>query len=318
VGLGCRAAPDGIDLLIDLATGDPISIVRRQARQSLRAIQESHRLAGRPVPKIDLPGTLPLEAWYPPRGLTWSKPSPAAHPKPEQPAPWTLEEIKQRVSAGLEPGRYRDLNNSNNQAPGATRMMIHGIQPLALAVAALGDRHADSAAPVLRQLLESPYPLAHYLALDELARVGCAGIDGELVQGLKNSGKPTDTVRFYWTCEALAARNVRSAIPALVPFTTEERPANMHGPAGMGLGYPAAKAVARLARKIEHAEVQRLLQSDNIWIRAGALAGLVEAQAPGIGELLRDLLEEHQPGLIRDHALMGLRILSDSTSPTDS
>jgi hypothetical protein len=46
------------------------------------------------------------------------------------------------------------------------------------------------------------------------------------------------------------------------------------------------------------------------WIRAGALAGLVESRAPGTDDLLRELLEEHQSGLVRDQAAVRLARLS--------
>jgi hypothetical protein len=74
----------------------------------------------------------------------------------------------------------------------------------------------------------------------------------------------------------------------------------------MGLGYPSAKALARLAGRIDHAQVQRLLESENIWLRAGALAGLTEARAPGIELLLREILETHPSGIVFDHARVGL------------
>ena len=78
------------------------------------------------------------------------------------------------------------------------------------------------------------------------------------------------------------------------------------GPLGMGLGYPAAKAIARIAGRIDDDQVQRLLASENIWLRAGALAGLTEARAPGIEQLLEAVLQEHPPGVVYDHARVGL------------
>jgi HEAT repeat protein len=308
VGLGFRGTPDGIDLLNRLATEDPISAVRRQARESLRAIQEEQRLAGQPVPRVDMPAELPFEAWHPPRGLAWSEPLVVTRLAANGPMPESLEALKGMISEGLQAEHYRDLNNSNNQAPGATRMMISGVDPLSSAVAALSQHYPDSSEPVIRTLVESPYPFAQYLGLRELAKGECPNMDDALVQTLDKPANSADTVGFYWTCEALAARRVDRAIPALVRFTTEEAPAAIHGPAGMGLGYPAAKAVARLAGQIAHPEVQRLLHHENHWIRAGALAGLVESRAPGIDDLLRELREERQTGLVRDQAAVGLSL----------
>jgi hypothetical protein len=74
----------------------------------------------------------------------------------------------------------------------------------------------------------------------------------------------------------------------------------------MGYGYPAAKALAQLTGEISHPEVQRLLESDNLWLRAGALAGLTQAGAPGIQDVLDRLLDQRQPGLIQHEAAVSL------------
>jgi hypothetical protein len=74
----------------------------------------------------------------------------------------------------------------------------------------------------------------------------------------------------------------------------------------MGYGYPAAKALAQLTGEISRPEVQRLLESDNIWLRAGALAGLAQARVPGIEDVLDRLLDERQPGLIQHEAAVCL------------
>jgi hypothetical protein len=312
LGLGYRGKPDGIALLAELATGDPIAVVRRQARESLRAIQETQRIAGKPVPRIELPEPKPFEAWYPPRGVNW--PGPVVETPPQEPHPEaeTLEDLKRLVADGLKAEHYRDLNNSNNQAPGAKRMMITGIASFDRAVRLLSTRHPESAGPVLQQLLDSPYPTAHYLALRQLCEGGHPELDAVLMAKLDAYAKSADTVGFFWTCAALARRGAHAAIPALARYATEEHPSGLHGPAGMGYGYPAAKAVAHLAADVSHPEVRRLLASENIWLRAGALAGLTEARAPGIEDLLVGLLQQHQPALIHDHAAVGLSLLDTS------
>jgi hypothetical protein len=317
IGLGRRGKLDGIPLLGRLAVGDPISVIRRQARASLRAIQEKRRLAGDPVPVIRLSDPMPFEAVYPPRGLEWPEPVVVQRPSAEAPAAETARYLRQQIAKGLEADHFRDLNNSNNQAPGATRMMVTGIQSLSLAFTTLADEYPKSCGDVATVLLDSPYPFAQYLALRELVRGSCRVAEDRLIASLDKCAKATDTVRFYWTCEALAAQRIDRAIPSLVRFTVDDDPrgpydpAGLHGPAGMGFGYPAAKAVARTIGQIPHPQVQRLLDSDNIWIRAGALEGLIEARAPGIEQLLTEMLKVHQPGLIRDHALVGLARLDD-------
>jgi hypothetical protein len=312
LGLGYRGKPDGIALLAELATGDPISVVRRQARESLRAIQETQQIAGKPMPRIEIPEPKPFEAWYPPRGVDWPGPF-AERPSQEPPLEAeTLDDLKRLVAEGLEQEHYRDLNNANNQAPGAKRMMISGIASFDRAVRLLATRHPDAAGPVLEQLLDSPYPTAHYLALRQLCEGGHPELDAVLVAKLDAYAKSADTVGFFWTCEALAQRGFDASIPALARYATEEHPSGLHGPVGMGYGYPAAKAVAQLAADVSHPQVRRLLASENIWLRAGALAGLTEARAPGIDDLLVELLHEPQPALIHDHAAVGLTFLGTS------
>jgi hypothetical protein len=62
--------------------------------------------------------------------------------------------------------------------------------------------------------------------------------------------------------------------------------------------------------------VRRLLASDNIWLRVGTLAGLIEARAPGIDALLVRVLEGHPSALVADQAAMGQRILRPSQDKT--
>ncbi|MBI4625403.1 MAG: HEAT repeat domain-containing protein [Verrucomicrobia bacterium] len=309
VGLGTRARADGIGLLVELATRDPIAAVRRQALESLRSIQQSLRLAGETVPEIALPEPMPFEAWYSPRGLSWPGPVVETRPDREAPEAPDLATLEREIAEGLRDAHYRNLNNSNNQAPGAKRMMVSGIDSLDRAVAALAAHYPEHAAPALRRLLESPNPFAQYLALRELLAGRHPELNALLLKKLDAFAKAAETVGFHWTCEALARRGVVDALPALARFARAESPPGMHGPSGMGLGYPAAKAIARLAPDLGHPEVRRLLESENIWLRAGALAGLTEARAPGIETLLARVLAEHPAALVADQAAVGLRTL---------
>jgi hypothetical protein len=306
VGLGMRGRPDGIPLLITLARSDPISVIRREARQSLRAIQERALVAGEPVPRIDVGPDAPFETWYPPRGLDWSGPVVVRAAVAEPPVDENKENLTHLVSVGLAPENYRDLNNSNNQAPGAKQMMIRGVRSFEQAVALLSRQGHDSAGTLLNRMVDSPYPFAHYLALREYAVCDVDDVDRLLIAQLDRFAGSSDTVRFYWACEALGTRGVQAAVPQLARLATAENRAGLHGPLGMGLGYPAAKAIARIAGRIDDEHVQRLLAGENIWLRSGALAGLTEARAPGIEMLLEQVLQEHPPGVVYDHAWVGL------------
>ena len=75
-------------------------------------------------------------------------------------------------------------------------MMISGMDSLDRAVAALSARHPDVATPTLRQLLDSPYPFAQYLALRELLTGGQPELDNVLLDkleayALQENGKDT-------------------------------------------------------------------------------------------------------------------------------
>ena len=313
LGLGYRGKPDGIGLLLRLATREPVSVIRRQALESLRAIQETQRLAGQPVPRVDWPEPAAPETVHPPRPLDWPGPVTQKERRPST-QPRTLEELKQAVAGGFSSERYRNLNNTNNQAPGATRMMIHGSDALVKALEELARRFPEAAEPLLRKLLDSPYPFAHYLALQQLAEGGYPGLEGLLVTKLDVYAKSADAAGFYWICEVLASRGARAAVAPLAKYAQPKVWPGLHGPIGMGYGYPAAKALARLASDTSHPEVARLLKETNIWLRAGAIAGLSRAKTPGVLPLLQRLQGQHPPALVRaEAALARNRLRATST-----
>lgn len=301
-GLGQRGRPDGIPLLSQLAISDPISVIRRQARESLRAIQETERMAGRPCPEITLPADVPFEALYPPRGLTWPAPVRIAPHESETAQARPREQWLSLLAEGLRAEHFRDLNNANNQAPGATRMMVSHIAQLEMSAGALIRDDSSESLQAFRSLIESPYPFAHYLAFGHAPVGGHSEVQKLVEERLAAWAKSGGTVGFYWGCEALARERVESASPVLAKYASAAPVTGTHGPLGMGFGYPAAKALARIAGRVDHGEVQRLLASDNGWLRAGALAGLMEARAPGIEELLETLLADSQPALVRSQA----------------
>src|SRR5207253_4606323 len=120
-----------------------------------------------------------------------------------------------------------------------------------------------------------------------------------------------DTVGFWWCCEALARLKAKEALPALARHAAAANPPGTYGPEGMAAGYPAARALARIAADPNQADVVRLLGSDNVWLRAAALRGLAEANAPGVEELLRQAAREDEPALVRSEARVQLRKRSE-------
>ena len=172
------------------------------------------------------------------------------------------------LAAGLRAEHYRDLNNANNQAPGATRMMVSHISQLEVAADVLLRDSSFDCEQAFRSLIQAPYPFAHYLALRNAPLGTHREWQGLVEERLEAWVKSADTTGFYWGCAALARDRVESAMPALAKHASDQPVAAAHGPLGMGFGYPAAKALARLAGRIEQSDVQRLLNGDNIWLRA--------------------------------------------------
>lgn len=101
--------------------------------------------------------------------MDWPGPLVIEPPRTRKTSPGSLDEIRTLVADGLEKEHFRDLNNANNQAPGATHMMVSHIGDLDHAVSLLGSNSPASAADLL-ELLTAPYPFARYLALRELGR----------------------------------------------------------------------------------------------------------------------------------------------------
>ena len=48
--------------------------------------------------------------------------------------------------------------------------------------------------------------------------------------------------------------------------------------------------------------MDRLLKSENVWLKAGALRGLAEAKAPGMATLARQAAEPENPAVVRFEA----------------
>jgi HEAT repeat protein len=304
-GLALRAKEDGVPLLIEMATRDPITLIRQQARYALADIQDAHRLAGKTVPDVKLPEPWTLEKLYPPRGLAWTD---TKFHEFESPLPMALEKdvsLSDSLKKALTPAYFRNLNMA--QATGAQRMMIAHIEEAREVFTACAKTPAEAARKALVGALDTPYPFAHYLAMSALAKRGEAESIPVLRAKLEAFHKTANTVGFWWCCEALAQLKAKDALPVLAKYAVKTNPPGTYGPEGMATGYVAAKALARIAEDAKQADVAKLLKSDNVWLHAGALRGLAEAKAPGVEALLREATAEDNPAILRYEAAVQLR-----------
>ncbi len=303
-GLARRGKPDAIPLLIEMATRDPLTLIRQQARYGLADIQDACRLRGEAIPPISLPEPQPLEALYPPRGLKWENTTPDALPKLAPVAAGTdwPAEVKKLLAAE----HFRNLNMA--QAKGADRLMIQQAAETSQAFGML-QGGGDANYQALIKALDSPYPYAHHLAARHLADGNHRAAIPALIAKLDAYAKVPDPVGFWWCCEALARFQAKDALPALAKYATGTNPPNSSAPEGMALGYISSKALAQIAADTKHDEVAKLLASDIVWLKAGALRGLAEAKAEGVAQLLREAAQPDNPAILRQEAEVQLRRL---------
>jgi HEAT repeat protein len=306
-GLAFRGKADGIPLLIEMATRDPITLIRQQARYALADIQDAHRLADKPVPEVKLPEPQPLEALFPPRGLKWTDTTFVEFRREIAPAPEEATALKKYTEECFAAGNFRNLNMA--QATGAQRMMTAGVEETCRALAAWARLPGEAGRKPLLAALDTPYPYPHYLAALALGERGEPEAVPVLIQKLDGYLKAQDTVGFWWCCEALARLKAKDALSVLAKYATATNPAGTYGPEGMPVGYIAAKALAQIAADVKQADVTRLLASENVWLKAGALRGLAEAGAAGVEGLLQQAATEENPALVRSEARVQLQRL---------
>jgi len=78
----------------------------------------------------------------------------------------------------------------------------------------------------------------------------------------------------------------------------------------MAYGFAAARALGMIADDMQQNEIARLLSSDNVWLRAGVLDGLVERAGPAVSSELRKILANPPSAILEEEARYGLKRLT--------
>src|SRR5262249_62022726 len=103
-----RGKAHAFPLRIEMASGDPITLIRQQARYAIADIQDTLRLAGKQVPDVKLPTPRPLEAHYPPRGLKWTDTTFRDLPPTAEQPPRSLPALPGFLDGQPVPRHFRD------------------------------------------------------------------------------------------------------------------------------------------------------------------------------------------------------------------
>ena len=305
IGLGFRGTPDAVPLLTKLA-GDPIFSVHREAEYAAIAIRD--RTPGTAL--AALPAHRPLKADYAPQGFAFAS---------REPEPLTASGVRidgndpraaiAALQSAVDATKYANVGNTF--ARNASRMRIaDALEPAKIltAEAVLKAPLTPELEAALKAAFDSPYPYAHWLAAQLVARRGDAALAGHIGSKLPQYVQAADTVGFHWAAEALGRLKSEAALPALQAVAVAAPQQNTYGAPGMAYGFSAARAIGMIA-PAEDAAMRDLLASENVWLRAGAIDGLVERGDPRIIEQLRDLADDAPSAFLEFEARFGLRRL---------
>jgi hypothetical protein len=313
LGLGFRGKSDGYPLLEKLAH-DPIFTVHRESANAAIQIADAEMFAGRHVARLKLPPREPLRPEYPPPG-----PSQFADRTPEPAAvagSVTLDAndsqaVIKVLKLAIDPSQYKNV--ANTFARNAERMRIFDAGELARVL----DFPATATQPLTPELeeslqaaLDSPFPFAHYLAARLIAVRKESKFVSRLSEKLPGCVAAADTVGFYWYADTLGRLQGRSAVAVLAKWAQSRSYDRTYGPIGMAYGFAAARALGMIADDMQQAEIVSLLSSDNVWLRAGVIDGLIERASPAVRGELQKLLANPPSAILEEEARYGLKRLT--------
>lgn len=310
IGLGFRATPDGGSLLTQLAH-DPIFAVHREAAMAAVQIHDAELFAGRDAPPLSLPRRVPLKPEYPAPGpyvFSDRTPDPTS-----QPGTITLDLRDPQVlinalHSAVDQSQYKNLGNVN--ARNAERMRLFD----SAALAGVLDAPIATTSPLTPELeqaltaaIDSPFPFAHYLAARLIAVRQEQKFAPILAKKLPVWVAAADTVGFYWAADSLGRLRSPEAIEPLAAIAIGKPFDRTFGSVGMAFGFAASRGLGMIVGETQRPEMARLLQSDNVWLRAGVLDGLVERGDPAVVGQLERILSESSSAILEEEARYGLK-----------
>jgi hypothetical protein len=318
LGLGFREKTDGYPLLEKLAH-DPIFTIHRECANAAVQIADAQMFAGRHVARLKLAPREPLRPEYRAPGqyqFADRTPEPAALAGSVSLEVNDPQAVVKALQSAIDPGQYKNV--ANTFARNAERMRILDAGELARVVehpATATQPLAPELEHALQAALDSPFPFAHYLAARVIAVHGEKKFAPRLAEKLAGCVAAADTVGFYWYAETLGRLQAREAVAALAPFAVAKTYDRTYGPVGMAYGFAAARALGMIADEMNEAQIVSLLASDNVWLRAGVLDGLVERANPAIRGELQKILANPPSAILEEEARHGLKRLTSRSRP---
>jgi HEAT repeat protein len=312
IGLGFRGSPDGYPLLENLAR-DPIFSVHRECANAVAEIVGTQAIAGREVARLTLPRREPLKPEYSAPGeyrFAEKTPDPIALAGSITLDPRDRGALVSALKSAVDAGQYKNVSTVN--ARNAERMRIFDAGELAKIL----DPAVATAAPMTPELeqaltaaIESPFPFAHYLASRLIAVRQERKFAPQLAQKLPAYVAAADTVGVYWTADALGRLQAPEGVEPLARIAVDETFARTFGSVGMAYGFAAARGLGMIVGDARRPELAKLIHSENAWLRAGVLDGLVERGDAAVAEQLKAVLADSPSARLEQEALHGLRLL---------
>ena len=286
LGLGFRGKTDGYPLLEKLAH-DPIFTVHRECRQRHQFRFTAPRLS----PATLSPGSncraRPLRPEYPAPGpyqFANRTPEPASLPGTVALDPNDPNVVVKALQAAIDPAQYKSVGNTF--ARNAERMRIFDAWELAKVLdvpAAAKQPLTPELEKALQAALDSPFPFAHYLA----ARLDCPTRRNEIRPAACPEAARLHHGRRHRRLllvrrHARAPQGPRGDPDPRAVRRIEDLRADLRT-RRHGVRLRRRPRLGMIADGPEEAEIASLLASENVWLRAGVLDGLVDAHRPVAG-----------------------------------